>query len=414
MQRSPLGAFEAVRIGPLTLPNRFVKTATYEGMSPGGVPSPALARHHRELARGGVGLTTVAYCAVSDAGRTFGDQLLLEGEALPRLRELTWAVHDEGGRVSLQLGHAGGFSKHRAGGRRASIGPSPGLNPYGVAAGMPFVRALTRSELARIADDFVSNARRAAEVGFDAVELHLGHGYLLSQFLSPKRNRRTDELGGSLEGRMRFPLEVVRRVLDAVGARTAVLVKTNLDDGVPGGLSVDDCITVVRGLEREGAHAAVLSGGLVDASAFYLLRGGRPLAAMIDVERSRLQKLALRLFGALLVHEVPYAPTFFLEQARRVRAQTKLPLAYLGGVASGDDVARALGEGFELVALGRALLHDPAFVKKLAADPTTRSACNHCNACIAEMDRPGGVVCALAPEQLVVRAREVAALREAS
>lgn len=407
-------ALGPVALGPVTLRNRFIKTATYEGMSPGGVPSPALTRHHRELARGGVGLTTVAYCAVSDAGRTFGDQLLLEGEALPRLAELTKAVHDEGGHASLQLGHAGGFSKHRAGGRRASVGPSPGLNPYGVAAGMPLVRALTKPELEGVASDFVSAARRAVDVGFDAVELHLGHGYLLSQFLSPKKNRRTDDLGGSIEGRMRFPLEVVRRVLDAVGTRAAVLVKTNLDDGVPGGLGVDECTQVVRALEREGVHAAILSGGLVDASAFYLLRGGRPLSAMVDVERSRLQKAALRLFGALLVREVPYEPTFFLDLARRVRAATRLPLVYLGGVASGDDVARVFAEGFELVALGRALLHDPGFVKRLMADPGARSPCTHCNACVAEMDRPGGVVCVLSPEQLVARAREVAASAAAS
>ncbi len=378
----------------LRLRNRVVKTATYEGMTPGGVPSEALLAHHRELARGGVGMTTVAYCAVSPDGRTFGEQLWLSEAARPPLRRLTDAVHAEGAAASLQLGHCGGFSKNRAVSGGVPKGPSSALNEYGFTSGMLRVGAMSAQDAAGTTGDFARAASTARSLGFDAVELHLGHGYLLSQFLSPMFNRRRDRYGGSLENRLRFPVEVVRAVREAVGADFPILAKVNLSDGVAGGLDLDESVEVARRLEAEGVDALVPSGGLVSKTPFYLLRGGRPLRAMIEVDDNPLQKVALALLGPLRVRAYPFEELFFLEQARRVRAAVRMPLVLLGGVTSAANLARAMREGFELVAMGRALIADPDLVNAIREGRETRTRCNHCNLCVAEMDR-GGVRCVL-------------------
>jgi len=399
--------FEPLRLGRLRLRNRVIKTATYEGMVVGGLPSESLLRHHAELARGGVAMTTVAYCAVSPEGRTFANQMVMRDDTVAPLRAITDAVHREGAAAMLQLGHCGAFSKNEELGWRGPLGPSLGFNPYGALKGMPLARAMGEADLERTRADFVRAARCAFEAGFDAIELHLGHGYLLSQFLSPHRNRRRDAYGGSLENRLRFPLAVVRAVRAAVGAEAPVFAKTNLDDGVAGGLHVEEAVEVARALEGEGVTALVLSGGLVSHSAFYLLRGGRPLREMIEVETNPLQKVAIALFGPLLVPVAPFEPMFFLAQARRVRAAVSLPLVYLGGATSLADLARARAEGFEMVAMGRALLREPELIARYAGGEARESACRPCNRCVTEMDRPGGVVCALAPWQLERRADEV-------
>ncbi|MCC6522631.1 MAG: NADH:flavin oxidoreductase [Polyangiaceae bacterium] len=407
---APSAPFTPFTLGSLTLRNRIVKSATYEGMVHEGLPTPALVRHHRELAAGGTALTTVAYCAVSPDGRTFSEQLMMSDRAIPAYAAVTDAVHAEGGAAALQLGHAGGFSKSRELRlRRAPLGPSFAANPYGLLSGIPFVYALREPDLRAIEADFVAAAVRARSAGFDAVELHLGHGYLLSQLLSPVTNRRTDAYGGSLDNRLRFPLRVLAAVRAALGPGFPVLCKMNLDDGVPGGLHVEEAVEIARALERGGASALVLSGGMVSRSAFFLLRGERPLRAMISVEPKAAQKLALALFGPLFVKAYPFEPLFFLPLARRVRAAVRLPLALLGGVTSRADLERALALGFELVALGRALLHDPGLPGKYARGEAERSGCEPCNLCIAEMDRPGGVCCAQVPAQLARREREVAA-----
>lgn len=392
-------AFTPGRINGLELRNRVIKTATFEGMSPGGLPSPALTEHHAALARGGVALTTVAYCAVSPAGRTFADQLVMSEAAVEGLRALTEAVHGEGGAASLQLAHCGGFSKDLEHKRRdppGPLGPSRALNLYGLLSGLVWTKAMDEADIAAVIEDFATAAARAVEAGFDAVELHLGHGYLLSQFLSPAINERRDRWGGSLENRLRLPLAVIAAVREAVGPRFPILAKTNLRDEVRGGLELDEAVAVAEALEAQpgGVDALVLSGGLVSKSAFYLLRGDRPLREMIAVEDSAAQRLALRLFGPRVIRAYPFEELFFLPLARVVRAAVKLPLVLLGGVVSRANLGTAMAEGFDFVAIGRALLENPNFVRDIEAGRIERSPCNHCNACVAEMDR-GGVRCVL-------------------
>lgn len=387
-------ALSPARLGRLLLRNRIVKTATYEGMTPHGAPSPALVRHHVELARGGVGMTTVAYCAVSPNGRTFAEQMWMRDEIVRALAGLAAAVHAEGAAVSLQLGHCGYFSRNTELPGRRSLGPSRLLNEYGLLVGVPLSRAMDEADLAATAADFASAALRARDAGFDAAEIHFGHGYLLSQFLSPSTNRRRDRYGGGLDNRMRFPMEVLAAVRAAVGPDFPLVVKTNLRDGFRGGLELDEAVAVCRALETAGVDAIELTGGFTSRTPFYLFRGRAPLREMIEVEKNRLQRVALRVFGRGMIRDYPFEELFFLPLARRVREAVRVPLILLGGALSTQNLETAMREGFDFVAMGRALIADPDLVQRMAAGLAERSRCTSCNRCVAEMDR-NGVRCVL-------------------
>jgi 2,4-dienoyl-CoA reductase-like NADH-dependent reductase (Old Yellow Enzyme family) len=174
----------------------------------------------------------------------------------------------------------------------------------------------------------------------------------------------------------------------------AVLAKINLSDGFVGGLEIDDAVVIAQRLEQHGVHGLVLSGGFTSKTPLYLLRGGRPLDAMIAVEKSRLQALALRAFGSRVVRAYPFEELFFLPLARKIRQAVRMPLVLLGGAVSMDNLDVAMKEGFDFVAMGRALIADPSLVDDLRLGTKTRTRCNNCNECIAEMDA-GGVRCVL-------------------
>jgi 2,4-dienoyl-CoA reductase-like NADH-dependent reductase (Old Yellow Enzyme family) len=388
-------AFEPATLGPLRLQSRVIKAATFEGMSPGGVASDELVRLHTRLAEGGVGLTTVAYCAVEESGRTFSNQLVLGPESQRVLRELVRRVHDAGGRASLQLGHAGFFSKLRAPDGRGPRGPSFSFNAYGVSAGLPFARAMNEEDIAAVIEAFGRAARIAVDVGFDAVEVHLGHGYLLSQFLSPASNRRGDVWGGDAPRRRALPLAVLARVREAVGRDRAVLAKTNLADGFAGGLEIEESIAIARAIEQSGhVDLLVQSGGFTSKTPFYLLRGGLPLARMAAAQGDALARTSMRWLGHAIIDRYDFEEAFFLPLARRLREAVTMPVALLGGLVSRDAISRARTEGFDFVVLGRALLADPDLVLRMKRGDLERSRCNACNECVAEMDL-GGVRCVL-------------------
>jgi 2,4-dienoyl-CoA reductase-like NADH-dependent reductase (Old Yellow Enzyme family) len=385
-------AFEPTTLRGLSLRNRVIKSATYEGMSPGGIPGDGLIEHHRALAAGGVGLTTVAYCAVAETGRTFGGQLQLHEPAHAGLRRLTGAVHAEGGAASLQLSHAGYFTKlHGQGGPRTA---SRAINLYGIASGLPLARAMTEPEIHAVIDAFGTAAERAMMLGFDAVEVHMGHGYLLSQFLSPALNRRRDAWGGDTERRAAFPLAVVARVREVVGDAFPIIVKTNLRDGFRGGLELEESLRIARMLEGAGVDLLVPSGGWVSKSPFYLLRGDRPLQTMIRAEKNALQRVALRVLGRAIIDEIPFEPRFFQELTDEVRAAVSMPVALLGGVTGLDDIEAAMQAGYDFVVMGRALIADPDLIGRMQRGEVRRSRCNACNECVGLMDL-GGVRCAL-------------------
>ncbi len=387
--------FSPATLGPLHLPSRVIKAATFEGMSPGGVASPALAAFHERLARGGVGLTTVAYCAVSEDGRTFAHQLQLGPASRPVLSDLTRRVHDAGAKCALQLGHAGFFSKLRGSRGQAPRGPSRALNAYGVAAGLPLAPAMTEADIDQVIASFGHAAEQAMELGFDAVEVHLGHGYLLSQFLSPATNRRVDRWGGDASRRRALPLAVLDRVRRAVGRDHAVLAKTNLADGFAGGLEIDGSIEIARAIETSQlVDALVPSGGFTSKTPFFLLRGGLPLARMADAQPEWISRVSMRVLGSAIIDRYDFEEAFFLPLARRLRAAVSLPIALLGGLVSRGAMESARAEGFDFVVLGRALIADPELVNRMRRGELDRTRCNACNECIAEMDL-GGVRCVL-------------------
>ncbi len=383
-------AFTKISLGNLTLKNRFIKTTTYEGMFDNGMPNQKLTYHHVSMAKGGVALTTVSYGAVTADGRTFKEQMYINDKSLPKLKELAEKVHGTGGKVSIQLTHCGYFSKNSE--ISQPIGPSRLFNEYGFMSGLVFSKEMTFEDMDRISDAFANSAAGLKEAGFDAVEIHMGHGYLLSQFLSPWTNKRRDEYGGSIENRAKFPLEVFQKVKQKVGNDYPVLVKLNLSDGFKGGFSLDDCKYVSKEMEKRGCDAIVLSGGFTSKTPFYLLRGDVPLRGMIKNGESIAEKLTMALFGPFMIKSYKFEPNFFLNQALEIRDTVKMSLAYLGGVNSAKDIGVVMDTGFDMIAIGRPLIYDPDFVLKIKSGEITESECTRCNRCIVEMDR-GGVRC---------------------
>ncbi|MEV0161865.1 NADH:flavin oxidoreductase [Nonomuraea fuscirosea] len=372
-----MDVFQQARLGPLTLRNRIIKAATFEGMARNALVGDDLIAFHRAHAAGGAAMTTVAYCAVAPEGRTQRHQLWMRQEALPGLRRLTDAVHAEGAAVSAQLGHAGPVANSRSI-RLPALAPSARVNPQAMA----MTRRATVADIERITAAHATAAELAVRAGFDAVEIHLGHNYFASSFLSPRLNRRRDAYGGSLANRAKVALGAARAVRDAVGDRVAVLAKLNMDDGVRGGLGIEESLEVARWLERDGSLDALeLTCGSSLLNPMYLFRGEAPLREFAATFKQPM-RLGVRLTGGRFIRAYPYQEAYLLDGARRFRAALKLPLILLGGISQRATMDLAMAEGFEFVAMARALLREPDLVNRLRADPATRSLCVHCNKCM--------------------------------
>ncbi len=377
-----------MRIGTLELRNRFVRSAAFEGMCPGGLPSEGLVDYHRRVALGGVGMTTVAYASVSGDGLTYAHQLRMDADAMAvRLRALTDAVHAGGAAACIQIGHAGYFASRQVTGVRP-MGASRVFNAYGLC--MP--RTMTDGDISRVISDFGHAALVAREAGFDAVEIQCGHGYLISQFLSPYTNRRTDKWGGDIHGRMGLAVRVLGRVREVLGPDFPIVVKMNLRDGFEGGMEVVEAVEVARALEAGGADCLVLSGGFVSKVPMYVMRGDVPFKEMYQGQTSLTKKAGLLLLGKVMVKAFPFSEAYFLSDARSVREAVKIPLMLVGGMRSVSTMTRVLEEGFELIAMARPLILQPDLVNRMARGETSLSRCEPCNRCIAAMDK-GDMVC---------------------
>lgn len=372
--------FTPVTLGPLTLRNRSIRSAAFESMCPGNVPSPQLLDYHRSVAAGGVGMTTVAYAAVTRSGLSFDRQLWMSPEIVPGLRELTDAVHVEGAAASIQLGHCGNMS-HKSICGCLPVGTSSGFNLYSPT----FVRGLRADELPEMAKAYGRSVCLAREAGFDAVEIHAGHGYLISQFLSPSTNHRKDEFGGTLANRMRFMEMVMEEVMKAAGNDMAVLVKMNMRDGFRGGMELDESLQVARKLQELGANALVLSGGFVSKAPMYVMRGEMPIRTMTYYMTCWWLKYGVRLVGKYMIPSVPFREAYFLEDALKFREALDIPLVYVGGLVSRQKIEEVLNHGFEAVQMGRALLNEPDFVNRMRREENARCNCRHSNYCIARM-----------------------------
>lgn len=376
--------FTPYKFGPVTLRNRTIRSAAFESMGKDFGPTQKLKDYHVSVARGGIGMTTLAYASINRSGVSFNSQLWLRPEIVPALRDITDAIHAEGAAAGIQIGHCGNMTHWSTAGC-FPVSASNGFNLYSPT----FHRRLRRDEIVEMARDFGRAVETAHEAGFDSVEVHAGHGYLISQFLSPYTNHRRDEFGGSLANRMRFMDMCLEEVMQAAArCRMAVLVKHNMEDGFRGGIEIPESIEIAKRIESFGVDGIVLSSGFVSRAPMAVMRGRIPTKTMGYYMPWKMwpQKIVVSLFGQWMIKQYDFEECFFLENAKRFRRELKCPLVYVGGLVSRRGVERVLDEGFELVQMARALVNDPAFVNRMrGGDINTRSGCDHKDYCIARM-----------------------------
>ncbi|NIB42919.1 NADH:flavin oxidoreductase [Pseudomaricurvus alkylphenolicus] len=391
-------AFEPARLGSLELRNRVIKAATYEGKSPGGIPGKELYEFHREICQGGVGMTTIGYCTTEADGRISEEMMFLGDEAREPLKQMITELKHTGARISGQMTHCGHFSKNRNLQRlKRPKGPSPQFNNLGMAVGMFWTDAMTERDIDTLVQSYHDAGVYMKEVGFDAAEIHFSHGYGLSQFISPKTNRRNDRYGGSLENRMRLPLRVLEAVRKAVGDDFPILGKMGLTDAVKGGLSEDEAVGVAKMLDAGGIDALITSGGTSSYNVMHMFRGDSIAEGIADMQPNALMRWLFRQMGPKIFKQYPYKELYFLDGCRRVRDVVKnAQMVYIGGCHTLESLAQVMAEGIDFVQLGRPLIRDPAFVNNAMAAPDTyHSGCTECNRCVTTIEAPGGIVCHL-------------------
>ena len=378
--------FTPYQLGPIVLRNRFIRSAAFENMCTGNVPSQMLEDYHVSVARGGVGMTTVAYCAVDLSGVSFDGQLYVREEALPGLKKLTAAVHAAGAKASIQLGHCGNMT-HYSTCHCMPVSASYGFNLYSPT----LHRALKREEIHELTRKFGEAVDFCREAGFDCVEIHAGHAYLISQFISPRTNHRHDEYGGSFENRVRFLNEVLDEVMRHAKDDMAVVVKTNMWDDCWHGSDIEEGIRVAQEIAKHKVHGIVLSGGTVSRSPMTILGGAMPvrtLAHYMPMRSLWWLKAALHLpgVGPIMMPTQPFRELYFMEQAKRFQQEIQdVPLIYVGGVQSGDNCEQIMQEGFELFQLAHVLIKDPEFVHHVEKNPHYHAGCTRSNYCVGRM-----------------------------
>ncbi len=390
-------AFSPGQLGNLELKNRMIKAATFEGMTPDGEPGERLIEFHRRIAAGGVAMTTVAYCTTEPDGRIDEHMMYLDERFAPVLGSLIDAVHKAGARVSGQITHCGNFSKNRRLQRlKRPLGPSRQINMLGLPAGLPFAGAMSHADIDGLVDSYARAGAFMKRTGFDAAEIHFGHGYGLSQFLSAKTNRRSDEYGGSLSNRLRLPLRVLEAVRRSVGDDFPLLGKISMSDGVKGGVSWQEGLEIAAALDRGGLDAIVTSGGTSSFNPMLMFRGTSIAKSMIETEKNPLMRAGLKLLGPSMFRDYGYEELYFLERAQAVRDRVDCGVVYIGGCSTRQSLDRVFSAGFDFVQLGRPLLIDPDFPKNARAVETYDSGCTHCNTCVGLIDHPDGIHCPFA------------------
>lgn len=357
--------FETTSLGGVALRNRFVRSATWEGLATEeGACTPELAKVIADLAEGQMGLIISSHAFVAPEGQAGPRQIAVyDDRFVEGLKLLAGAAHDHHSKIVLQLAHAG-IRAFRPLTRREPIGPSPLERTEGERG-----RAMTTEEIEDTIAAFVAAARRAEEAGFDGVQIHAAHGYLLSQFLSPHFNRRTDNYGGSLKNRVAVVLEILRRTKATMGDSFPVLIKLNSEDFLDDGFTIREMLQVAAMLEEAGIDAIELSGGVNDPACHYSpVREGTPLTEE---------------------EEAYYRPA-----ARRYRERIHVPLILVGGIRSYDVAKELVEDGLaDYVALSRPLIREPALVARWRSGDTRKSECGSCNACFGPIRRGEGFYC---------------------
>ena len=387
------------KLAGLTLKNRFMKAATFEGMTPNGVPSKRLGEFHKAIAQGEIGLTTLSYCTTEADGRIMDSMMWLHEGIEDELREMIQALQKLGAKVSGQVTHCGHFSQNKdLYGLDAPKGPSKMFVPIGLTVGRPIAKAMNLDDIERLVESYRKAAIFMKKVGFDAIEIHFGHGYGLSQFISPKTNKRKDDYGGSHKDRMRLPLRVLAVMREEVGEGFPLIGKISMTDGVKGGVDHALGVKVAQSLDEAGIDAIIPSAGTSSYNTMYMFRGTSIAKGMIAMQSNPITQLALTVMGPLMWKKYPYTPTYLLDEAIKIKSAVNCPVIYIGGCSTRADVDRIFEAGFDFVQIGRPLLKDPDFVKNARADVRYDSGCTHCNYCVPLIQHPDGIRCVLNDE----------------
>lgn len=372
--------FDKVKIGKLTLPNRFARSATWEGMcDEHGRPGEKLARLYTDLVKGGVGLVITGYTVVHPKGRQMtGSMGACSDTQIPALRNLTDKVHAASGTLFAQLVHAGAQTSTRVIGE-SPLAPSAVESPF--YSGTP--REMTPCEIEQVVESFAQAARRVREAGFDGVQLHGAHGYLINQFLSPLTNHRNDGFGGSAQNRFRFLKEIVVATRALVGDDFPLIIKLPAADNLEGGLAIEDSAQYAVWLEELGIDAIEVSAGTAGSGDGVPVRKG--------INR-------------------PEKEAYNAHYARRIRQAVAVPLLLVGGLRTFAVVDSLLQEGVaDIFSLSRPLIREPDLVNVWGKDPAHRATCISCNLCFRPGMREGGIYCPVEK-----KAREKARMDEAS
>lgn len=385
------------KLNGITLRNRIIKAATFESMlDTNNNITDQCIHFHESFAKGGVGMTTLAYCAPEADGRMVDSYMYIREEIKPQLKQLAKSVHQHGAMLSGQIAHCGGFSRNKKLQRKRPIAPSRVLNMVGLLYGLFFTQEMDKQLMQEVANSYAKTARIMKECGFDAVELHFGHGYLLSQFISPITNKRKDEYGGSIENRMRYPIEVLNAVRQAVGPDFPILAKITMYDDLKGGISLDDGIASAKILEEAGIDGIILSAGTSSQNPMLLFHGDSILPGLLHYEKNPLLKLGMKMVAKSMFRHYPYRELYLLEAAQKIRKAVKCNLIFIGGANKIESLQKIMDVGFDFVQLGRPLLRDPEMVNHLhQLKENYVNGCNHCNQCAPLMNDPKGIRCVL-------------------
>ena len=358
--------FDHTLIGNVTLKNRFVRSATWEGMCDSdGQVTAQLIDYYRNLARGGVGLIISGYSYVREDGKQLAGKMGISSDThLPGLRKLTEAVHQEGGVIFCQLVHAGGQTTSKVIGAQPLVPSATGFPGY-----QDVPREMTLDEIKEIIHAFSESAARAKQAGFDGVQLHGAHGYLINQFLSPLCNQRQDIYGGSFENRLRFLQDVLAAVKSTVGNDYPVTIKLTAADHLEGGLQPRDCVAIAKRLNETGIDAIEVSSGTAVSGAL------GPARQKIDTAEQE---------------------AYNGELARMIKQVSHVPVMVVGGLRSCAVMQRLLWEGdADLFALSRPLIREPDLPNIWAVDDGYRATCISCNGCFNPALRGKGIQCVI-------------------
>ncbi|HBC93639.1 MAG TPA: NADH:flavin oxidoreductase [Pelotomaculum sp.] len=355
--------FGRTEINGMVLENRFVRSATWEGLAGNdGAVTPELMATMVALARGGAGLIITGHAYVCPEGKAGPRQLgIYKDELVPGLKEMTTAIHSCGGKVVAQLSHAGRFAPEKL------IGRAPLVVSADEESGKTLYHEMTGQDIQEIVTAFADAARRAKFAGFDGVQIHAAHGYLLSQFLSPVFNRRQDAYGGEIHNRSRMHIEVFQAVREAVGKDYPVLIKLNCRDFVENGLSLDDSLQVARALSDAGLDAIELSGGL--------LTGGQlsPIRPGIKSEEEE---------------------AYYRDEARYFKNAIRIPLILVGGIRSFQTAERLVEDGAaDYISLCRPLIREPNLINRWKSGDRCKSECRSDNRCFVKGLKGNGIYC---------------------